>query len=293
MFCQNILSGICLFALASSILSAPAPTPLGYTSASPDEINVITTRNTPPVPSVDEIKPNLNVPAGVSLFYSGPGGYAKQARTWARNQKNGYKVLGQLWKDSSYPDKWQSDQDTSTKFFNVASQAMAELSAGTVYVMLPSDTTGTKWKADTVWDKYEWPNLASSVERVIRINPDNQNKEIIKGSYTSGQCGVHVTQYQKNEPKSNPTGDYKFDITIKDAAGATIGTKLGATAKNGVGVDVDSMLPLVLIVTAQKVDDDAVLFKYGDQSWGSNDHQHCKFGKYDSGNRDGDCGFTC
>ena len=67
-----------------------------------------------------------------------------------------------------------------------------------------------------------------------------------------------------------------------------------ADAPSGQGVGVTSALPLVLIVTAQNVDDDAVLFAYGDQSWGSNDQPHqCNFGAYDSGKREGDCGFSC
>lgn len=234
------------------------------------------------------------MPSGVSLFYSGPGSYANKAKKWAKKRNNGYKILGQLWQDSSYPDTWQNDPDDSEKFFNAAPQAMAEVSAGKIYVMLPSDTTGTDWHKDTVWNNYEWPNLGAGVTQVIRVNPDNEDEELIKGDYISGSCGVHLTQYQKNEPKSNPTGDYKLDITIKDNAGTIIGTNIGAVAKNGVGVDVTSSLPLVLVVTAQKVDDDAVLFKYGDQSWKSNDQDHhCNFGAYDSGNRDGDCEFNC
>lgn len=52
--------------------------------------------------------------------------------------------------------------------------------------------------------------------------------------------------------------------------------------------------PNVLVVTTGKVDNDAVLFKYGAQAWGSNDQEHhCNFGAYDSGNREGDCGFSC
>lgn len=57
-------------------------------------------------------------------------------------------------------------------------------------------------------------------------------------------------------------------------------------APAGQGVGVTSALPYVLMVTAQNVDADAVLFKYADQSWGSNDQpHHCNFGKYDSGSR--------
>ena len=300
MFYTKILSSIYLLAFSTTVLSTPAPSVPGDSSAFFDNINVISRRANLPLPSIQDIKDHLNVPKDVSLFYSGPGSYAKQALDWAKKNNSGYKILSQLWTDPNYQNKWQKDEDTSTKFFNLASQAMAELSSGIVYVMLPSDTKGTDWKKDTVWAEYEWPNLGSAVKEVVRVNPENDDQETIKGGsstaglYVPGWCGLHVTQYQKHEPKSNPTGDYKLDITIKDATGAIIGGTTGAVAKAGVGVGIDSRLPFVLTVTAQNVDNDPLLFKYADQSWGSNDQaHHCNFGAYDGGNRDGDCGFNC
>ena len=102
-----------------------------------------------------------------------------------------------------------------------------------------------------------------------------------------------MTQHQKNEP-DNPSGNYKLDIQIKDAGGAPIGGVGGADAPTNQGVGVTSQLPAVLIVTTGAVDDDAVLFDYNGAHWGSNDQAHaCNFGAYDSGKREGDCGFTC
>lgn len=104
-------------------------------------------------------------------------------------------------------------------------------------------------------------------------------------NYTPGWCGVHVTQHQKENP-SDPSSHYHLDVTIYDGAQKEIGKVTNQDAPAGQGVGVTSALPWVLIVTAQKVDKDAVLFNYSDQSWGSNDQeQHCDFGKYDSGNR--------
>ena len=49
-----------------------------------------------------------------------------------------------------------------------------------------------------------------------------------------------------------------------------------------------------MMVEGGGVDDDAVLFKYAEQHFGSNDQDHqCNFGKYDNMKREGDCGFTC
>ena len=65
-----------------------------------------------------------------------------------------------------------------------------------------------------------------------------------------------------------------------------------ADAPGGQGVDVDSALPAVLIVTAENVDSDPVQFAYNGASWDSNAAQ-CSVGGYDSGSRNMDCGFTC
>lgn len=204
MFCYRILSIVCLFTLTVNVFSTPTPVLSENTGAVLNNINVIKARkDPPPLPDVDEIKNHLNVAKDISLFYSGPGSYAKQARTWARNKSNGYKVLGQLWKDSSYQDPWQNDPDLSVKFFNRASQAMAELSAGTVYVMLPSDTKGVDWKTGTVWDAYEWPNLGSGVSEVIRVNPDNDNEETIKGG-SSTAAAATLPGPQSCQPTTAP-----------------------------------------------------------------------------------------
>ena len=75
-------------------------------------------------------------------------------------------------------------------------------------------------------------------------------------------------------------------MTIFDGAQTQLGQVLGQDAPSGQGVDVDSALPYVLVVTAQNVDADAVLFDYAGQAWGSNDQgHHCDFGAYDGGSR--------
>lgn len=92
------------------------------------------------------------MPKDRALFYSGPGRYPNKAREWARKKNNGYKILSLLWTDSRYPDVWQYDADASEEFFNLASRAMAELSSGISYIMLPSDTQGTDWWYESVWN---------------------------------------------------------------------------------------------------------------------------------------------
>ena len=79
-------------------------------------------------------------------------------------------------------------------------------------------------------------------------------------TYVPGFCEVHVVQYQKNEAKVNPNPSYKFDINVQDNALFQIGQLLFADGPEGVGIEVDSQLPYVLIVTAGAVDSDPVSF---------------------------------
>ena len=269
-------------------------------------------------PGIDECRSKCSVAADVSLFYSKVGKHEDKPQDFA--DKKGLKLVRDAY-PAGFTDK--NDQYSGyPKFATRFSQAFAEKTAGTAFVMLPSD--GTTDISKSVWIKVEKGILTANggtCNRIIKVDPDNFSKTCLlwdrsnandpdiskcglengpvpdppsKAQYKPGWCGLHVTQYQKHEANSNPTGDYKLDIAIKDAAGVTIGTNFGAVARSGVGVDVTSKLPYVLIVTAQDVDNDAVLFKYADQAWGSNDQEHhCNFGKYDNGNRDGDCGFSC
>lgn len=136
------------------------------------------------MPSIDDVKKHMHTQAEMankSLFYSGPGGYAKKANDLAK--KTGRKLLKDFWVDSKYPDAWQNDIDASKQFFDIASAAMAQVSSGVVYVLLPSDTKGTNWNQDTVWAREEWPNLRGgknpAVTKIVRVNPDNSNEETI------------------------------------------------------------------------------------------------------------------
>ena len=269
-------------------------------------------------PDIDECRSKCSVAADVSLFYSKVGRHEEKPQKFADQES--LKLVRDAY-PSGFTDK--DDLYTGYKKFAIRfSQAFAERTAGTAYVMLPTD--GTTDLSKSVWVTTEKGILMAdggTCNQIVKVDPNDFSKKCVfwdrygakdtklnncglengpvpdppsAGAYAPGRCGVHVTQYQKNEPKSNPTGDYKFDITIKDAKGATIGTNYGAVAKNGVGVGVTGKLPWVLVVTAQSVDHDAVLFNYSDQAWGSNDQEHhCNFGGYENGNRDGDCEFNC
>jgi hypothetical protein len=105
--------------------------------------------------------------------------------------------------------------------------------------------------------------------------------------YRPGQCGIHITQYQKPNPAKD---SYSLEAVLKDANDNVIGGTLNG--KVGPTLSLTSKLPLTVEIKTGGVDADPVTFAYGGQSWTSNDKQ-CSVGAYDSGNRDMDCGFTC
>lgn len=85
-----------------------------------------------------------------------------------------------------------------------------------------------------------------------------------------------------------------MDVTLFDSNEDKIGEVLGADAPAGKAVEVTGKLPHVMLVTAQKVDEDPVLFSYAGENWAYADAAHqCNFGGFESGNREGDCGFSC
>lgn len=132
------------------------------------------------VPSVEEIKEHIKMPDSSCLFYSGPGGYHQKALDWRfKSKKLQWRTLSLKWSTEGYDDQFLGEPVKRKEFDVRASQAMAEMCTGTAYVMLPSDTKGTDWSEDTVWNKYEWPNL-KKVTTVLRISPEyieNPSKE--------------------------------------------------------------------------------------------------------------------
>lgn len=111
-------------------------------------------------------------------------------------------------------------------------------------------------------------------------------------NYTPGWCGVHVRQYRKNQPE-NPSPDFKLDVRIFDGAQALMTALAGVDAISGVARSIITQLPHLFNVTVQNADNDSVLFEYNGVSWDSSNPNHCKFGGYDTGKREGDCGFSC
>ena len=74
---------------------------------------------------------------------------------------------------------------------------------------------------------------------------------------------------------------------------ATADTLVASPAHAMVGYR--SKLPLVVGVASGAVDGDAISFSYNGVNWDSSDStvHKCQLGGWDSGSRQGDCGFTC
>ncbi|KAL8872298.1 MAG: hypothetical protein Q9174_002046 [Haloplaca sp. 1 TL-2023] len=144
-----------------------------------------------------------------------------------------------------------------------------------------SDTCGMPM----IGKNYGEGNLDSEV-------PDNE------AQYAPGTCRVHVKQYQKvdpaADPKTNEDADYHLSVNIYDQNEDGIAWVAKERAPAGQAVEVVYGFPAKLLVTAQGVDDDPVLFADGDEKWDSGDAAHkCKFGGYDGGKRQGECFFAC
>lgn len=107
----------------------------------------------------------------------------------------------------------------------------------------------------------------------------------------AGWARVHVVQLKASKP-----GIYQLDISIINARDITIGQVMDANAPAGQEVRVVSKIPFAVRVIAPSRDEDPLGFRYGQDSWDSNDrsegHQ-CMFSTWkDDGTREGDCIFT-
>ena len=133
-----------------------------------------------------------------------------------------------------------------------------------------------------------------SLGAFARPQPADSSTHLAK-RFAHGSCGVHVTQYQKNEgPSDSGSGnsEYRLDVTLKDALQDVVGSVNLLSLRGGHFGDIDSQLPYVFEVEVGANDDEPVRFKYAGQAWASGGPQ-CSVGGFAGGNRDMDCGFTC
>ncbi|KAJ3835685.1 hypothetical protein F5878DRAFT_627273 [Lentinula raphanica] len=111
------------------------------------------------------------------------------------------------------------------------------------------------------------------------------------GKPKSGNCGLHVYQYQMHEKNVNPVGHYTVVAIVKDAAGLIVGFEGDGNAS--AGTLVRSQLPNSLRIKAGTTDSAPLTFRYGKDMWKSDNKARCKVGSYDGGSRQMDCSFKC
>ncbi|KAI9934549.1 hypothetical protein ASPWEDRAFT_30915 [Aspergillus wentii DTO 134E9] len=170
----------------------------------------------PKYPTVEEVEKALDVKKNAAIFYSGPEKHAIFHKTYEdltnkeigkRSYLKNYKTVRESFNPSNWAKKYirQNKIKDQRKFWEIASKAYANKAEGTVYVMLPEEP-GTKWHENTIWDKTEWPTLKAShkVQNVIRINPDNDHQEAIKGK-------VVAEDDEKTDDKKDDQKDDKKD----------------------------------------------------------------------------------
>ncbi len=167
---SKLTGALSLAFLATIILASPVP----------DESD---STERPALPSLQDCKDHLKVKKDTSLFYSGDNGedYRGKAQKKIKDvdKLQDYKIRAMSWTDNAWQDKWVMGNNNQAKeFFQICSRAMAEMSSGRVYVLLPKGT-GTDWEKGTVWADYEWPNLGKSVTEVVRIDPWSDHEQII------------------------------------------------------------------------------------------------------------------
>ncbi|KAI4866589.1 hypothetical protein F4820DRAFT_468786 [Hypoxylon rubiginosum] len=267
-------------------------------------------RRSDPLPTLDECKKHLTVNQDTSLFWTRTGNGNKLARDWRNKDpsRKGYKFLRDVW-DDNWAKQWYEDIDKETDFFNLMSQAFAELSSGTVYTALP-ECEGLDWTKGSTWDAFEWPYLPDNV-KVIRINKDF-DEFLIKGDgsgsywpsyppgdYKTGHCTLHATQW---DLASKQGGNNRYDVEVHIFSSAGSGDTIGYHPPMNAGPDhplrIVSRLKDVMEVTPES-QGDYIQFTVGGTSWTSGDtgDTGCSVGKWDGSNypsyREMDCGFPC
>lgn len=117
-------------------------------------------------------------------------------------------------------------------------------------------------------------------------------------NYATGVCGMHITQYQRNEKDSNPTNDYQLEVNVKDAKGAEAANLPKMSAPQDKPLTMNGLkTPMTIRLGGYKDDkakgeDSVIYFAYDGQNFDT-ESLKCHKGGYEDGNRDMDCNFNC
>ena len=113
-------------------------------------------------------------------------------------------------------------------------------------------------------------------------------------TYATGQCGVHVFQYQKTEEGENPNPYYLIEAYLFDGKQKPIGSSGQAPAPMGKAVNVPGLVT-PFTIKAQATDNQPLVANWRGKDFFL-DSKTCgkhAIGRYDGGNRNMDCGFPC
>jgi hypothetical protein len=117
----------------------------------------------------------------------------------------------------------------------MASRVFARECSGTVYVLLPSDSSGTEWAETTVWHQDEWPNLRPVVTKVVRLKMDDAtHMEVIRGSSSkrnvapikaraaNDKCAISLNQWD-NDRTDGPGDRFDLEFDVRNDKGVVLG----------------------------------------------------------------------
>lgn len=125
-------------------------------------------------PDLDECRQKCSIAADKSVFYSKVGKHEEKPQDFAT--KNGLKLVRE-----AYPEGFTDRIPGLTQYKKFAqrfSQAYAEKTSGTAWVLLPTDG---KTEVGEVWTKYEKPFLTSGGKctRIVKVDPDDFSKKCV------------------------------------------------------------------------------------------------------------------
>ncbi|KAI4162424.1 MAG: hypothetical protein LQ342_003990 [Letrouitia transgressa] len=135
------------------------------------------------------------------------------------------------------------------------------------------------------------PDPGQAIYHPIPISdPVKRRAAALEKRYENGWCTMHFTQYEKNNGGRRET--FAYDLRVYDDIQRLVGGINGVELpdyKEGVLL---TDLEHPLLFQSGVIRSDPILFRYDKEVWSTSD-KHCFVGKYDGGNRDGDCGFRC
>lgn len=118
------------------------------------------------------------------FFYSSPPG-ADDADKFMKQNYPGYSTLIPSFHPNGWEDTWAFEDEISSDFWKLASEAFAEAATGTVYAYLPDgDKNAVTWKSTSYWnDELRILQASRAVTKIIRINVKAPHtKSYMKGS---------------------------------------------------------------------------------------------------------------